>query len=176
MVVDWSYVFDLPGQSARQHAKRIDARLTPSLIDLPLQITGVADVAEYHSLAVRDLQRGSALGLPSGEAIARVMGVEPLPAQQTGLRELGWESETPLWYYILKEADSDSGGERLGPVGGRIVAEGLLGIIDADPESYRSVDRDWRPSLPRHGQVFGLGDFLEFAESIRKSQMAGESR
>jgi Animal haem peroxidase len=172
-VVDWAYLFDLPGRTAHQHAKRIDAQLAASLIDLPLQITGQVDVVEYHSLAVRDLQRGQALGLPSGESIARVMNVEPLTAQQTGLRVLGWERETPLWYYILKEAEVHTGGERLGPVGGRIVAEALLGIIDADPESYRSVDPGWRPSLPHHGEAFGLGDLLAFADSVRVGKQAG---
>ena len=57
-------------------------------------------------------------------------------------------------------------GERLGPVGGRIVAEVLLGILDADPGSYRSVDPGWRPTLPSQG-TFGIIDLLAFAASIR---------
>src|SRR5712691_3515303 len=74
-VVDWSYLFDLPGRPARHHAKRIDGRLAHSLIDLPVQVVGAVEAQEYHSLAVRDLQRGQALGLPSGEAVARAIGV-----------------------------------------------------------------------------------------------------
>jgi hypothetical protein len=166
-VVDWSFLFDLPSRPARQHAKRMDGRLAHSLIDLPLEITGHVEVQEYHSLAVRDLQRGQALGLPSGEAVARAIGVEPLTADEAGLRTLGWQRETPLWFYILKEAEARETGERLGPVGGRIVAEVLLGIVDRDPESYRSVDPAWRPSLPHHGQALGLGDLLAFAEDVR---------
>ena len=170
-VVDWQYLFDLPGRPAHQHAKRIDGRLTHSLIDLPHQIVGDPNVAEYHSLAVRDLQRGQSLGLPSGEAVALAMGVEPLSSAQTGLDAVGWSGETPLWYYVLKEADAYSHGERLGPVGGRIVAEVLLGIIDRDPESYRAVDPSWRPSLPHSGSVFGLGDLLAFADSTRSREI-----
>jgi hypothetical protein len=45
-------------------------------------------------------------------------------------------------------------GEQLGPVGGRVVGEVLVGIIDADPESFRSVDPDWQPTLA------GLADIL----------------
>jgi hypothetical protein len=45
--------------------------------------------------------------------------------------------ETPLWYYILREADVCAGGHRLGPMGGRIVAEVLVGLIDADARSFR---------------------------------------
>jgi hypothetical protein len=172
-VVDWAYLFDLPGRPARQHAKRIDGRLAHSLIDLPIQITGAVAVQEYHSLAVRDLQRGQALGLPSGEAVARAIGVEPLSRAESGLGVLGWDAETPLWYYLLKEAELRAQGERLGPVGGRIVGEVLLGIIDADPESYRAVDRAWHPSLPHTGPTFGLGDLLAFAEGVRAAEVAG---
>jgi hypothetical protein len=163
LVVDWSCVLDLPGRPARQHAKRIDGRLAHSLIDLPMQVVGHVETLEYHSLAVRDLQRGQALGLPSGEAVARAIGAEPLAPAETGLAALGWDAETPLWYYVLKEAELRGHGERLGPVGGRIVAEVLLGIIDRDPESYLAVDRAWQPSLPHSGPTFGLGDMREFA-------------
>jgi hypothetical protein len=53
-----------------------------------------------------------------------------------------------LWFYILKEAEVLHDGDRLGPVGGRIVGEVLVGTIDADPESFRSVDPNWTPRLP----------------------------
>jgi hypothetical protein len=39
-------------------------------------------------------------------------------------------------------------GEQLGPVGCRVVGEVLVGIIDSDPESFRSVDPEWQPTLP----------------------------
>ena len=52
-------------------------------------------------------------------------------------------------------------GDRLGPVGGRIVGEVLVGILDADPESFRSLDREWQPTLPTADPVhFGLADLL----------------
>ena len=46
------------------------------------------------------------------------------------------------------------------------MAEVLLGILDADPGSYRSVDPGWRPTLPSQG-TFGIIDLLAFAASIR---------
>ena len=52
-------------------------------------------------------------------------------------------------------------GEQLGPIGGRLVGEVLLGIIDSDPESFRSVDTAWQPTLPgRREGSFGLADIL----------------
>jgi len=63
--------------------------------------------------------------------------------------------------YILNGAEVLHSGERLGAVGGRIVGEVLVGIIDADPESFRSVDPQWRPTLPgHHTGSFGLADIL----------------
>lgn len=164
-VLDWSGLFDLPGRPAAQRAKRIDGRLVGSLIALPNAVVGEVDVPAYRSLAVRDLQRGQAVGLPSGEAVARLLGLAALAPDDVGLGALGWHGETPLWYYILKEAETLAGGERLGPVGGRIVGEVLLGVVDADPGSHRSVDPDWRPTLPavRPGN-FTLADLLDFTD------------
>lgn len=167
-VADWSELFDLPGHPpAPQRAKRMDGRLVPSLVRLPRVITGDVAVIEHRSLAIRDLQRGVATGLPSGEAVARAMDEAPLTVEEVGVRELGWTWETPLWYYVLKEAELRGAGDRLGPVGGRIVAEVLAAVIDSDETSFRRADPAWRPSLPYGGSTFGLGDLLLFASSAR---------
>jgi hypothetical protein len=156
--VDWTLQIDVDGFPPAQRAKRIDTRLPASLIALPTQVSGSAPGTDYASLANRDLQRGLAVGLPSGEAVAERLGVPVLSAEQIGL---GWEGETPLWFYILKEAAVLHDGERLGPVGGRIVGEVLVGIVDGDPESFRSVDPGWTPTLPaRRAGAFGLADIL----------------
>jgi hypothetical protein len=60
----------------------------------------------------------------------------------------------------MLESAARAEGERLGPVGGRIVAEVLTGLIDADPTSYRALDPDWSPTLPARGERFGLIDLL----------------
>jgi hypothetical protein len=159
--VDWALQIDVEGRAPAQRAKRIDARLPAPLIALPTEISGSEPGTDYASLANRDLQRGQAVGLASGEAIARRLAVPALSAEQVGLAERGWAGETPLWFYILKEAEVLHGGDRLGPVGGRIVGEVLVGIIDADPESFRSVNPNWTPSLPAgRAGAFGLADIL----------------
>jgi hypothetical protein len=84
-----------------------------------------------------------------------------LDSDQVGLASTGWRAETPLWFYILKEAEALQDGDRLGPVGGRIVGEVLVGIIDADPESLRAHDPNWSPTLPaREAERFSLADVL----------------
>ena len=134
-----------PAATQAQRSKRIDGKLVRALIALPAAVSGECEIDDYHSLAVRDLQRGQGVGLPSGEAVAHHMGIAPLTAEQIGISSTGWHYETPLWYYILREADACTGGNRLGPVGGRIVAEVLVGPIDADLTSYRRNSREWQP-------------------------------
>ena len=160
-VVHWPLLLDVPGQPPAQRARAIDGRLPNSLIHLPVDLTGAVDDDDQASLAVRDLVRGTATGLPSGEAVARWVGVAPLAADEIGLADLGWAGETPLWYYLLREAAVREDGERLGPIGSLIVGEVLLAVIDGDPSSQRSAEPDWRPTLPaRQPGRFTLTDLL----------------
>jgi hypothetical protein len=58
-----------------------------------------------------------------------------------------FERRTPLWYYVLAEAEATTGGVTLGPVGGRVVTETLVGLLRADPTSYLSAHPRFRPFL-----------------------------
>ena len=160
--VDWRLLFDLPGHRPAQRAKPIDGQLPASLIRLPESITGAVEVNAYRSLAARDLQRGQGTGLPSGEAIARAIGATALTRKELALAE--WDGETPLWLYILREAAVRGNGERLGEVGGRIVAEVLVEILRKDPESYLANNPSWQPTLPSHqAGTFKIRDLLVLA-------------
>jgi Animal haem peroxidase len=143
--IDWTLFFDTVASTSTQRCKKIDGKVVRALIQLPVAITGECKMKEYYSLAMRDLQRGQSVGLPSGEAVARHIGVTPLTTEQIGIASTGWQGETPLWYYILREADVCAGGHRLGPIGGRIVAEVLIGLIESDATSFRRNSQDWRP-------------------------------
>jgi Animal haem peroxidase len=163
--IEWDMLFDVEGSPPAQRAKLIDGRLARSLIELPAAITGDVEVDAYHSLAGRDLARGHAYGLPSGEAVAQAMGEAPLEDDPIGLRAAGWSGETPLWLYFLGESASRGAGERLGPSGGRIVAEVLIGILTADRGSYLASEPSWTPTLPPRGERFGLTDLLLATET-----------
>jgi hypothetical protein len=82
----------------------------------------------------------------------------------TSRADLGLDGPTPLWYYLLREAEVDSGGVRLGPTGATIVAEVLVGLLAADPSSYLRAAPEWTPELPsaRPGE-FTMADLLRFA-------------
>lgn len=95
------------------------------------------------------------------------MDVEPLTEDEVGLNRLGYHGETPLFYYILREAEVRNNGQHLGDVGGRIVAEVLLGLLDGDPTSYRNAETAWTPVLPRAREGnFTMADLLTFARVV----------
>ena len=161
--VDWSLFFPLGDGSRRhQHTKRINGVLNSQLLDLPVSaVPGAKEGAlsrPVASLVVRNLLRSETLGLPSGQDVARKVGETPLTDE-----ELGSTGPAYLWYYILKEAEVRADGLHLGPVGTRIVAEVLIGLMDADPTSYRSAYPEWRPTLADDYGRFGPADLLRFA-------------
>jgi hypothetical protein len=111
-------------------------------------------------------------GIPSGQAIARVMGVQVLtPEQLAELTPFSMDRSTPLWYYILKEAEVLEQGLRMGPVGSRIVGEVFIGLLKADKDSYLVVDKNWKPTLPsaKSGD-FEITDLLNFAGVVHPLQ------
>ena len=76
---------------------------------------------------------------------------------------LAVRGSTRLWYYILKEADVREDGARLGPVGGRIVAEVFIGLLQLDPDSFLNSPSEFTPSLGAVPGRFQMTDFLTFA-------------
>jgi hypothetical protein len=128
--IDWTMFFPMGG-STPQPSRRIDASLVPALFDLP---------ESRAALAFLNLKRGQAMGLPSGQDVARFLRIEPV---LTG-DELSAPDPTPLWFYILKESEL-MGGEHLGQVGGRIVGEVLLGLFELDRHSWIQLDPTFNP-------------------------------
>jgi len=163
--IDWQEFFAIPGASRppANLARRIDTKLSPPLHDLPPSVVSPDIQPLVNDLAERNLLRGKRVGLPAGQDVAREMGISPLANAELGLTEPAWAEKAPLWFYILAEADHQQDGLRLGEVGGRIVAETILGILDCDKDSYFH-ERDWLP-LPPAGADFRIGDMLTFAET-----------
>lgn len=159
--VDWSFFFHV-NRRKPQLGRKIIASLNTQLLDLPVSaVPGAKDGAlarPVASLAVRNLLRSETQGLPSGQDVARRIGEIPLSD-----KELETEGPIYLWYYILKEAEVLAGGRHLGPVGSRIVAEVLIGLLDADPTSYRAAFPAWRPTLAKRDGRFDIADLIRFA-------------
>jgi Animal haem peroxidase len=89
--------------------------------------------------------------------------------------------KSPLWFYCLAEANaqwlkavkgksvakSNTTATSLGPVGGRIVAETLIGLLLGDSHSFVNQDPLWKPSIPMaKPDTFTMGDFIRYALRI----------
>lgn len=192
--LDWSFFFDgLPrtaptGFRIPQHSYRIDTQLVEPLIDLPeFSAKFKADPTNPNNipnLALRNLRRGFALQLPSGQAVAKKLGQIPIPddvlwaSEGDRLKKVldacpNFKHNAPLWFYILKEAeltkrdgvtDPDGGGHHLGPVGAQIVAEVFVGLLWYDHQSYLHQDRNFKPGTPYTDTpgVFGMTELIRY--------------
>jgi hypothetical protein len=164
--IDWDLFFPISAKPAKygvgrlQPSYKIDTSLVNMLGNLP---GGVG--SNPPSLAARNLLRGWRAGLPSGQAVARAMGLMPVaddlltvgPATEidrcTNIQLVkvspSFRNNAPLWYYILAEAQqqfiNNATPIRLGPVGGRIVGEVLVGLMLADKYSFLCQDPLFKP-------------------------------
>lgn len=161
--IDWVRFFPFPNAGPPQASRRIGPRLVAPLMRLPEALVGQPERSEFASLASRDLYRGHALQVPSGEAVARAMGVTPCARGDLRVADLGSSGETPLWLYILAEAERQQAGERLGEVGGRIVGEVLIELLKHDRTSYLSAAPTWKPEPATQQGEFGIVDLLRYA-------------
>ncbi|MGZ8456977.1 MAG: peroxidase family protein [Gemmatirosa sp.] len=170
--VDWPTFFDVGDAQVRRN-KRIDTKLSSVLFALPDSVVALPDPrANPASLAQRNLLRHLTFALPAGQRVARRMQLPALaPGDLDDLQPYGLHTSTPLWFYVLREAEVMERGLRLGPVGARIVAEVLIGLLEGDRESYLAQDPDWRPSLPTRidadaGHGFEMADLLAFSGAV----------
>lgn len=143
-VIAWRNFVDLRADvfGGPQHTRLIDPRLARGLFDLQL---GAPANTMMSRLTQRNLLRGYLFSIPTGQAIASQMGIVPMseadiagddPAIAMAITGAGFETRTPLWYYVLQEAVVHTGGKTLGAVGSRLVAETLIGLLKTDPNSY----------------------------------------
>jgi Animal haem peroxidase len=167
--IGWQTFFDFGGafSSATKPNKVIDTVLSTPLFALPTSaIAHLTGDPGPVALPQRTLLRHLTWSMPSGQSIARRMGLpllSPADLAQFAGFGLGLERSTPLWLYILREADLVNGGQFLGPVGGQIVAEVMLGLLRADPTSYLNMQPGWQPHFGTTGSPYAITDFLRFA-------------
>jgi hypothetical protein len=158
-------------------AMRIDASMVDPLRNLPAGSFGPpnAPLPIERNLAFRNLRRANMVQLASGQQMATMMRVPALSAEQilhgaggatpdlrtlTSAQQTELTTNTPLWLYILREAEINGG--KLTGVGGRIVAEVFHRALEASPDSILR-DRRFRPTLGPNRQTFRMTDLLLFA-------------
>lgn len=113
-----------------------------------------------------DAQLGlDAAGLTAALAerdLANVIGPDAIKATADELA-----GKAPLWYYVLKEAEVLADARHLGPVGGRIVAEVLVGLLVNDTHSYLNEAPDFTPTLPAtRKDAYTIADVVAFGTGV----------
>lgn len=169
--VDFNMLFNTahPVSGSFNNARKIDSVLANGLEAIPGG-SGIMAV-----LASRNLRRGLAFGLPSGQAAATALGIAPmtaaqltsgLPASEIAILNSNGGillTKTPLWYYVLREAMVLKNGDELGPLAGRIVAETFVRMLKRDGDSFMNVS-GFTPALPSATPgTFTIADMLEFS-------------
>lgn len=179
-VVEWDRFFEMPPHIAGSSSiRKIDTQIALSLHEL-----NEPTIKQFNALPrgaipqprlpIRTLLRGYYLDLPSGEDVAASVLSDKPSARRLTDDEIvagphqhiltnpryGFRGQTPLWYYILKEAEVVNDGRCLGPVGSYIVATVLLNGIAAAEDSYFSAP-DWHPTL-KSGDATSMRRILEF--------------
>jgi hypothetical protein len=177
--IEWELFFERISDASKlglkninrvQPALKIDTTLSNPLSRLPAV---EANPPNPSVLAQRNLIRGWRLGLPSGQAVACAMRKEPIPEallkigpDQKPLTDISpkFAGNAPLWIYILAEAQQDPyGGNKLGPVGGRIVMETMVGLMMQDGYSFLRQDPSWPDKKGFRQRKFGMAELIKKA-------------
>ncbi|GAB4084974.1 heme peroxidase family protein [Myceligenerans cantabricum] len=176
--VDWTRLTDHGDPNPDHMSRRLDPFVADGLANLRNEGNGLPDRIRglLKHLAQRNLLRGYQHAVPTGEAAAAALGVTPLthaelrrgatPEVAAALDELG---ATPLWYYVLKEADVQGNGNFLGDVGSRVLAETFVYLLQVDDDAYtrRHGGAPWSPAsgvrLDDGRPITTIVDLLRFA-------------
>lgn len=180
LAVAWQKFF-----TTREPANNIDTAIPEPMFQLPVEALrrfGAAISDDNPAeLPVRTLRRGLEMKLPSGEQVRDALcpgsKISPTPAEfpnyqpEKILVDLGLKGRTPLWYYVLLEAEVNERGANLGEVGSRLLAEVIEGALDADPASVMSQLKQnpkWRPPKWRTptGASIHIDTFLDLAVAV----------
>ncbi len=166
-----------------QPSYKVDTSMVNPLANLP-EFKGMGNSA---MLPFRNLMRGFSMRLPCGEDVAKAMSEKPLEEEWRKIgraedmeewnknakhfSEFGFEAKpfakkTPLWLYILAEGAKNTltgNTAALGPVGGRIIAETMIGMMLGDTHSYLNLDPQWTPSDDVGGEKLNMARFIQYA-------------
>ncbi len=150
-------------------------------------LSALPNVPDEDNLAIRNLTRAKMVTLATGQQMAAFLkskGVTLTKLTKPQIREGNngavfdeltdqqrdaLLANTPLWLYVLREAELNQG--KLRGVGARIVAETFHRAMEG---SQTSIVRDptWRPKLGPDDNTFRMVDLLLFAFEGKKSQLA----
>ena len=149
--IDWSMFFPMPYTKGFQEWSAVDTFIVNSLFKLPIPVAAGEPI-----LPLRTMIRGASIyGLPSGQDLARAMGIPEeeilsaskgnlifqsldgvAPQAELDLLNLKFGESTPLLYYILMESWLYGNGNSLGPLGTIVVGGVFLNLLTINQDSY----------------------------------------
>jgi len=187
--LDWHLFVPTQNFNGFQVTEKINPYLVDALFQLPLD--------NNDSLARRNLVRGNVYQLPSGQSIAKYLGLpyldnanpdpnfhvnislepnfavdnaaepEILPETLVYLNNT-FGSETPLWFYTLREAEVFGNGNCLGPVASRVVGEFFYSLLKKSTTSI--LNNPFTPTVGEYGcveqGVYLLSDWLAYSFNL----------
>ena len=187
-IIEWDRFANKADPDEAHFARKFDTRLVPPITQMVNEGTD-PDIQDdvnkplnkplrvlLRHLARRNLLRGYLLSIPTGQSVAAEMGVLALTqdelrrdnsdALNAALEQGGFLQNTPLWYYLLKEAEVRASGNSLGELGSRIVCETVIGLLRNDRNSFLNDRGGWDPSegvkLDNGDPLVTIRDFLSF--------------
>jgi len=173
-VIDWDYF-----ATTSFRGNRIDGKVTSAVFDLP-ESAIPDDIKFIGNLVHRNLIRSQQIGLCCGEDLAQAYGIpalapsviEPDVKKQALFEQDGARFRTPLWYYILREAQSvgTATTSKLGPLGSRLIGEVILGAIHWGEFSVlkEAADGTWTSKVQQklNGTSTTVVKFLDLAHYV----------
>lgn len=201
-IIEWERFFDTDqvNQGDKRFARKIDTKIALPLSDMrnnDFELLSDAekatvDVGEaqfnriMRHLTERNLLRGYLLSIPTGQAMVKHLcdtcNLKPLDAKELQennsselnqvLKDSGFLKNTPLWYYVLKEAEVRGKGNSLGPLGSCIIGRTFIGFLkyyQRKQYGLYGIQASWSPKNgiveQSSGQPFrGIMDLLRFAK------------
>lgn len=178
LVVDWRFLLEVDKNVTPVKTKKFDLKFPEELIKMPDNIVGRKAGDNERSLAFRNLLRGNAMSLPSGQDVAEALSAAGYPVstdfEVLKLNEVipqckethGLVDKTPLFFYLMREAEILGKGHKMGPAGSAIILEVLLGGLKYCKTSFLK-HKDWKPLTCIAGKGnsnFDLADIVRFVE------------
>lgn len=179
--INWNWFYETPDSPRGKFnfAEAITTKISSALGLLPNDSGAFPTTFDRStSLPAKDLYRARALSLPNGQEVAkRIFGTDARILKPEQIAHLlpanlkyTFSKETPLWFYILAEAEIEEHGQTLGEVGSRIVAETIVTLIKLSNPSILKSNFNPNPDFFPHEKKFGMAQLLKFVKTMAGNQ------
>lgn len=187
-LIDWNLFYEID-REPKNFAEPIDTKQPMALMRL-LPKAEHTRLGMANSLAAFDLFRARKFGLPSGQDVAKQLSCSKLESEdleiliknkefvpptdlETEIKKRLMENfceKTPLWFYILAEAEVQNDG-KLGETGSKIVAETIIKLIYwSDYSILRLKLESDEENFFQDNKISSMPEMLKFIQNTAKNE------